>query len=48
MQALIATRSKAKFYSADAEDTHLPEATGAERDELGLIQAICVKVATFF
>jgi len=42
-QALITTRSKAKFYSPDNEDTHIPE-TRDERDELGLVRAICVKV----
>lgn len=46
-QALILTRSKAKFYSADAEDAHVPETAGVERDELGLVRAICVKVIPF-
>ena len=48
MQALISTRSKAKFYSADVEYAHLPEMVGTERDELGLVRAICVKVNCAF
>ena len=48
MQALIATRSKAKYYSADTEDAHIPDTAGAERDKLGLVRAICVKVILYF
>ena len=44
MQALISSRSKAKFYSADIKYAHLPEMVGTECDELGLVQAICIKV----
>jgi len=47
-QALIATWSKAKYYSADTEDAHMPDTAGAERDELGLVRAICVKVISHF
>src|SRR5271168_4329922 len=42
-QALIATRSKAKYYSPDADDAHIPHLTTRERDEVGLVHAICVK-----
>src|SRR5271156_5080959 len=42
-QALIATRSKAKYYSPDADDAHIPDLTTRERDEVGLVRAICVK-----
>lgn len=45
-QALIATRSKAKYYdphaSDDLEDDVVDE--GPERDEAGLVRKICVKV----
>ena len=44
-QALIKTRSDAKYYSPheeNHEDIH--GGGGAERDELGLVRAICVKV----
>jgi hypothetical protein len=44
-QALIKNRSKAKYYSPheeNQEDTH--GGNGDERDELGLVRAICVKV----
>ena len=43
-QALISTRSKAKYYSADAEDAHIPDLAATDRDETGLVRAICVKV----
>ena len=47
-QALIKNRSKAKYYSPheeNQEDTHGGESgDGDERNELGLVRAICVKV----
>lgn len=43
-QALISTRSKAKFYSPDSEDAHIPDLAAMERDEVGLVRAVCVKV----
>ena len=45
-QALISTRSKAKYYEPNKpDDDQLPEAAGGDdRDEVGLICAICVKV----
>lgn len=45
-QALISTRSKAKYYEPNKpDDDQLPEAAGGDdRDEVGLIRAICVKV----
>jgi len=42
-QALIATRSKAKYYSAADEEAHIPDLTAHERDEVGLVRAISVK-----
>ncbi|KIL54083.1 hypothetical protein M378DRAFT_182669 [Amanita muscaria Koide BX008] len=42
-QALISTRSKAKYYSPHDVDEHTPDVGALERDELGLIRAICVK-----
>lgn|SRR6266702_3309053 len=48
-QAVISTRSKSKYYSGDLEDDNLPEDLGAaERDEIGIIRAISVKVCTSF
>ena len=44
-QAVISTRSKSKFYSGDPEDDVICEEQGEfERDEVGIIRAICVKV----
>ena len=44
-QAVISTHSKSKFYNGNPEDDHLPEDVGgAERDEIGIVRAICVKV----
>ena len=44
-QAIILTRSKAKYYDGHSQDDMEPEDLGAtERDEIGLIQSICVKV----
>jgi len=46
-QAIISSRSKAKYYSGDPEDDIIPEEPGAlERDEVGIIRAICVEVRT--
>ncbi|KAG6864146.1 hypothetical protein C0991_012142, partial [Blastosporella zonata] len=43
-QALILTRSKAKYYNPHQIDEHLPDTSlDVERDELGLIWAIVVK-----
>ena len=44
-QAVISTRSKAKFYDGSPDENELPEDLGAvERDEIGIVRAICVKV----
>ena len=44
-QAMIKLQSKAKYYSPHEENQEdLDAGNSAERDELGLIQAICVKV----
>ncbi|PPQ91560.1 hypothetical protein CVT25_008679 [Psilocybe cyanescens] len=43
MQAIISTRSKAKYYDANTEDLHIPDMVAKDCDEVGLIQAICVK-----
>ena len=44
-QALIKSWSKAKYYSPHEENKEdLDGAGDGERDELGLIRAICVKV----
>jgi hypothetical protein len=41
---LIATRSKAKYYNPHELDDHLPDVEAFERDEVGLVRAIVVKV----
>jgi len=43
-QALISKRSKSKFYDPKAPDDHIPDVTAVNCDEVGLIQAICIKV----
>jgi len=43
-QALISTRSQAKYYSAHAEDVHIPDLSATDRDEVGLVRSIAVKV----
>lgn len=43
-QVLISTRSKAKYYNPHNIDEHTPDVDALERDELGLIRAISVKV----
>ena len=45
-QALISTCSKAKYYSPDDEDAHIPDLTSLDQDEAGLVRAICVKART--
>ncbi|KIL54872.1 hypothetical protein M378DRAFT_91765 [Amanita muscaria Koide BX008] len=42
-QALISTRSNAKYYNPHNIDEHTPDVEAPERDELGLIRAIAVK-----
>ena len=37
MQALIGTRSKAKYYSVDDKDAHIPDLNILDRDEAGLV-----------
>jgi hypothetical protein len=44
-QAMISTRSKAKYYNPHNIDEHAPDVNAVERDELGLIRAISVKVS---
>jgi hypothetical protein len=44
-QAVILTHSKAKYYDGSPDENELPEDLGAaERDEIGIVHAICVKV----
>jgi hypothetical protein len=44
-QAVISTCSKSKYYSRDPKDDTIPKDVGAgDWDEIGIIQAICVKV----
>jgi hypothetical protein len=46
-QALISKRSQSKFYDAEAPEAHVPDVLAANRDEVGLVRAICVKVICF-
>ena len=43
-QALILTKSKAKYYNPHNVDKHLPDLDMVEQDELGLVCTISVKV----
>jgi hypothetical protein len=47
-QALISTRSQAKYYNPHDDEIHetpnLDAEPGHQRDEVGLIRAICVRV----
>ena len=43
-QVLILTRSKANYYNPYNIDEHSPDFDANERDELGLVRAISVKV----
>ena len=44
-QAVISTHSKSKFYNGNPDNDHLPEDVGGtERDEIGIVCVICVKV----
>lgn len=45
-QALISLRSKAKYYDSNAEESHVPDLTATERDEVGLVRSICVKACS--
>jgi hypothetical protein len=45
---MIATRSKAKYYNPHDIDEHTPNLTATDRDEVGLIRAIVVKVSCLF
>lgn len=51
-QALISTRSKAKYYNPHDNEIHetpnMDAEPGHQRDEVGLIRAICVKVHRSF
>jgi hypothetical protein len=46
-QAFISARSKSRYYNGNPDDDHLPDDLGAvERDEIGIVRAICIKVYT--
>ena len=48
-QAVISARSKSKYYNGNPADDHLPEDLAAnERDEIGIVCAICIKVCIRF
>lgn len=46
-QALITTRSKSKHYNPHELDEHIPDVDAFERDEIGLVRSIVVKVSHF-
>ena len=44
-QAVISACTKSKYYNGGPSDDHIPEDIGDnERNEIGIIQAICIKV----
>lgn len=43
-QALIKTHTKSKHYNPANPEDHMPSTLGHDRDEVGLIRAIAVKV----
>ena len=45
-QALIAGYSKTKFFNPEKPDEHTPDIEAFERDVVGLVRAITVKVST--
>ncbi len=47
-QAMISSWSKASHYNGDPSNDHIPEAMeeSFERDEIGLVRAIVIKVST--
>jgi hypothetical protein len=48
-QAVISTRTKSKYYNGDTADDHLPKDSGnGERDEIGIVRAVCIKVRTVY
>jgi hypothetical protein len=48
-QAVISAHSKSKYYTGDPADDHIPEDLAAnERDEIGIVRAICIKVCVVF
>ncbi|KAF8231447.1 hypothetical protein L208DRAFT_1277218 [Tricholoma matsutake] len=48
MQALILMHSKSKHFDLAELEANLPADCGFDRDEVGLVWAICVKVWLFF
>ena len=46
-QAVISARTKSKYFNGDPTDDHIPEDNGdSERDEIGIVRAICIKVSS--
>ena len=46
---MISARTTSRYYNGDPADDHIPEDIGdTERDEIGIIRAICIKVQDFF
>jgi hypothetical protein len=43
-QALLSTYSKTKFFNPEKPEEHNPDLEAAERDVVGLVRAITVKV----
>lgn len=46
-QALILKRSTSQYYNPESPEAHVPDVSAAQRDEVGLVRAICVKVHPF-
>jgi hypothetical protein len=46
-QSVISARTKSKYYNGDPSDDHMPEDNeDSEHDEIGIVQAICIKVSS--
>jgi hypothetical protein len=44
MQALIASRSSSNYYTPGTMEDNITDVSFNERDEVGLVRTICVKV----
>jgi hypothetical protein len=46
-QSVISACTKSKYYNGNPSDDHMPEDNeDSERDEIGIVWAICIKVSS--
>jgi hypothetical protein len=46
-QSVISACTKSKYYNGNPSDDHMPEDNkDSERDEIGIVRAICIKVSS--